>query len=156
MNNQGFPLQVSGAEPWCHHAGVGLAVVIHHQPAEIAPVTISEGAEMLTRFVRVPVTSGSQAGNRCALGGFAHLTASRAVEMEAMFPRAQPRQIGINHQALVGVLRCDAADRLANAVDINALQGYLNGSAPARSEREQADEQNELGEQATHHRTASS
>ena len=102
------------------------------------------------------MTSGGQAGNSDALGGFAHVTASRAVEMEAVFTRAQPRQIGINHQALVGVLRCDAADRFANAVGINALQAHLQGSAPARSEREQADEQNELGEQATHHRTACS
>ena len=52
--------------------------------------------------------------------------------MEAMFSRAQPRQIGINHQALVGVLRGDAADRFANAVGINALQAHLQGSAPAR------------------------
>ena len=50
----------------------------------------------------------------------------------------------------------DAADRFANAVGINSLQGHFQGSAPARSEREQADEQNELGEQATHHRTACS
>ena len=119
-------------------------------------MTVSEGAEVLTRFIRVPVTSGSQAGNRSSLGGFAHVTASRAVEMEAVFPRAQPRQIGINHQALVGVLRGDAADRFANAIGINALQAHLQSSAPVRSEREQTDEQNELGEQATHHRTACS
>ena len=30
MNNQCFSLQVSCAEPWRHHAGNGLAVVIHH------------------------------------------------------------------------------------------------------------------------------
>ena len=54
-------------------------------------------------------TSG-KAGNCGALRCLARLTAAKAVEMEAMLPWCQPRQIGIDHQALIGVLRCDAAD----------------------------------------------
>ena len=63
------------------------------------------------------------------------------------------RWIGINHQALVSVLHNDAADQFANAVGINALQGTSRAS-PAGCERDQADEQGKLDEQARHHRTA--
>ena len=97
-----------------------------------------------------------KAGNCGAILGFACITAANAVEVKAMLPWCQPRQIGIDHHALIGVLRCDAADRLASAVAIDALQCHLQGSAPAGCDGDQADEQKELSEQATHHRTACS
>ena len=71
-----------------------------------------------------------------------------------MFSRAQPHQIGIDHQALIGVLRCDAADRLANATGIDAIQGDLQGIAPTGCGDEQADDHKEVGDQAVHHGTA--
>ena len=152
MKHQGTSDEIVGHQSRCYHSGDGAAVIFHHKPAEIAPVTLAKGSLVGSGLIRIPVPTGLQASDADPFSVLIWQATAVAVQMEAVFPCRKALKIRLDHEPLVGIGCGDRADACADAFCIDAMELDFNRICPGGRCSQQAQAQNNC-EQKTFHIT---